>query len=105
MTPEQRQALRTKLLAKLKAKSQPAVHVAWSCGGDYDDCQAAWCATHHSELFLCSVCNQAEAELEPNCPGPKSQASASVIPLEQQERALEALFDATPNNSTDDDWS
>lgn len=47
-------------------------HVAWRCSpGDGYECTRAWCATHHGELFLCAVCGQAEAELEPTCPGPK----------------------------------
>lgn len=46
-------------------------HVAWSCDGDYDSCRRAWCAKHEGNLFMCAVCGQAEADLEPSCPGPK----------------------------------
>ncbi len=42
-------------------------HVAWRCGMAYD-CKKAWCSDH-GELFVCAVCGQAEADLEPSCPG------------------------------------
>lgn len=45
-------------------------HVAWSCAGDPDSCGRAYCAKHEGSLFVCAVCNQAESELEPECPGP-----------------------------------
>ncbi|KKN47405.1 hypothetical protein LCGC14_0663180 [marine sediment metagenome] len=53
-------------------------HIAYSCttSEDEPDCIEAWCEKHHGCLMLCAVCNQAEAELEPTCPGPGVAGSA-----------------------------
>ena len=60
--------LKGKVLELVQGQTKPA-HAAWSCSGGPDDCQRAWCEKHSGALFLCAVCNQAEAELEPFCPG------------------------------------
>ena len=69
--------LKGKVLELVQAQVKPD-HVAWSCDmkkertdSDYD-CTLAYCERHHGCLFICAVCNQAEAELEPFCPGAAS---------------------------------
>lgn len=53
-------------------EKQGRQHVPWSCMED-ESCGRAWCDRHGGELFLCAACNQAEAELEPTCPGPTKE--------------------------------
>jgi hypothetical protein len=53
-------------------------HVEWKCtlGPDKcDDCNY----DRHPELFTCAVCGQSEAELEPECPGPKRTSDTSSV--------------------------
>ncbi len=45
-------------------------HVEWKCDLGYEKCEDCNYDTH-TELFICAVCGQAEAELEDECPGPK----------------------------------
>lgn len=45
-------------------------HTPYRCGDlNADQCQAAWCETHHGELFYCVNCRGAEADLPTECPG------------------------------------
>jgi hypothetical protein len=83
-------------------------HVAYSCTDDQadGDCIKAWCEKHHGCLMLCTVCNQAEAELEPTCPGPGVEGSTvrriadlmkglgyTIIRVEQGDSTMAMIFD------------
>lgn len=80
-------------------------HIPWTCGKD--SCDAAYCWKHVGHLFVCATCGQAEAELDPTCPGPDFKAGrlAARVAVEAADLLGVDFSEAQDQRPLMDRWS